>query len=422
MEVLATLVATDVIPGMIYTIYDALVSINQDVSYRDVATIIRDRLQEKQRSLPKNKNKLINNRIDTKLIYILNKYCDSWYQGLHDYLKDTGVDEESINKIVSRKLDIAIHACQEESREVIEFNTKNHATPNGVLEKGHFVFMVLMKDNLFKAISDYKEKLPAQTFYDWVYSMALELSKIVTSKGKQLAGNIPYEKFTAETHASLFGLMVRNVIKVHSDKGREVCEEGVCLYAKQRGARMSKRALKNGDEPTMLNYMAYGEWKPVEGTMDIREAAKSPSAITRVYKCPWNVTWQRLGFMEEGQLYCKHIDKNLAIGFSSELNLGINGNQMEGDEYCEFIYNGAELSSENQEKLSRKRSSLGDTCIKDWEYHSMHLFSTIGGIIKEKFEDGEEIIDSILDDFASIYSGYAKEILIDSKRIDFSEI
>jgi len=422
MEVLATLVATDVIPGTIYTIYDALTSIDLDISYKDVATIFRDRLQEKQKSLPKNQNKLINQDIDTKIIYILNKYCDSWYQGLHDYLIYTGVEENSINRIVSRKLDIAIHACQEESREVIEFNAKKHATPNGVLEKGHFVFRVLMKEKLLKVISDYKKKLPDHSFYDWVYSMAIETSKIVAAKGKQLAGNAPYERFTAKTHASLFGLMVRNVIKVHGEKGREVCEEGVQLYAKQRGARMGKRAMKNGDKRTMLNYMAYGEWKPVSGTMDIRESAQSPSVVTRVYKCPWNVTWQKLGFMEEGRLYCKHVDKNLAIGFSGELNLGINGNQMEGDEYCEFIFNGAELNEKNREKLDKKRTSLGDSCIKDWEYHSMHLFSAISGLIKERFEDGEEIIDNILDDFVSVYSKNAGDILIDSKGIDFSDI
>lgn len=422
MEVLATLVATDVIPGTIYTIYDALVSVNQEIPYTDIATIFRDRLQENHKTLPKNQNELIIKDIDTKLIYILNKYCDSWYKGLHDYLKETGVKEESINKIVSRKLDIAIHACQEEPREVIEFNSKNHATPNGVLEKGHFVFRVLMKDKLFRTISDYKENLPSQTFYDWVYNMAVETSEIVTLKGKQLAGNMPVERFSAKTHASLFGLIVRNVMKVHGDSGREVCEEGVQLYAKQRGGRMGKRALVNGDELSMLNYMAYGEWKPVSETMDIREAAKIPSAITRVYKCPWNVTWQKLGFMEEGRLYCKHIDKNLVTGFDKDLKLGINGNQMEGDEYCEFIFNGAELSEENQKALNNKRAALGDSCIKDWEYHSMHLYSTMCSLVIESFNDGEQIVSNILGDFVAIYSKEAGDILVKSKEINFNEI
>ena len=409
-------------PGTIYTVYDALVFADREVPYRDVATIFRNRLQEIRSELPANMNELSNKDIDPVIIGILSRYCEAWYQGLCDFLADTGVEEKSIHKIVSRKLDIAIHACQEEPREIIENNAKKHATPDGVLEKGHFVFKVLMRDKLFDMIANYPNLLPEDDFYNWVYSMAIETSKIVAAKGKQLTGQNPPGKFTAETHAALFGILIRNSLKIGGDSAGKVCEEGVRLYGLQRGARMGKRALQNGDDLTMLNYMAYGEWKPSEGQFDIRETAQVPSAVTRVYKCPWQVTWEKLGFLEEGRLYCKYIDKNLALGFSREINLGINGNQMEGDEYCEFVYNDARLDDENRARLTEKRAKLGDSCIKGWEYHSMHLFNTIGSIIKEKLENGDGILDKTLKDFTMLYGENAGEVLLKADSVDFEVI
>ena len=230
------------------------------------------------------------------------------------------------------------------------------------------------------------------------------------------------KKFTEETHAVLFGILIRNALQMGGSSAVNVCEEGIQLYGRQRGMRMGKRALMNDDDLSMLNYMAYGEWKPSEGQFDIRETAQIPSVVTRVYKCPWQVAWEKFGFLEEGRLYCKHIDKNLVLGFNQELRLGINGNQMEGDEYCEFVYNDAEMNNENRKKLAEKRVLLGDSCIKDWEYHSMHIFDTISGLIKEKLKNGQEIVNKVINDFTSIYGKQAGEILEKAKEIDFDSI
>ena len=83
---------------------------------------------------------------------------------------------------------------------------------------------------------------------------------------------------------------------------------------------------------------------------------------------------------------------------------GINGNQMEGDEYCEFIYNDAKLDCENCVKLNEKRMKLGDSCIRDWEYQSMHLF-ILSVVLSKRNLKMDGILDKTIKDFTMLYGG-----------------
>ena len=228
-------------------------------------------------------------------------------------------------------------------------------------------------------------------------------------------------RFTPGTHALLFGLLVRNAVKTCGDEAVAVCEDGLKRYAMQRGKRMALRTKKHGDELTMLNYMAYSEWKSKSGIIDIKEKDQSP-AVTRVYRCPWYETWKRFGFLEEGRLYCRHIDKYLLKGYNNSLKLELKSILTKGNDFCEFVWYGVAMNDTDRSYLTKKKEYLGDSCIMNWEYHCMHLFKTVGEAIENGLEKGGVAIDRAVDEFSKICGSQAVKILRKSQDYDFNVI
>ena len=194
-------------------------------------------------------------------------------------------------------------------------------------------------------------------------------------------------KYTARDHAYVYGVIAQEIVKVCPD-APDVLREAIMVYGLQRGSRMAQTAVAFGDERTMQTYMAYGEWAPAPGEMDICVPEESPSAVWNVKKCPWNQEWTEQGMLDVGKYYCKYVDRELVHGFEPSLELGIGTTQTNGDEYCYFKWNGADMTPEHKAENAEIAKKVGNVRLKTWAYHMGHIYKTMHEIVS-KLKGGE---------------------------------
>ncbi|QTQ13362.1 L-2-amino-thiazoline-4-carboxylic acid hydrolase [Treponema parvum] len=198
----------------------------------------------------------------------------------------------------------------------------------------------------------------------------------------------------ARNHAFIYGVIAEETLK-NDARNEEALIKGIITYGNQRGARMAQLAVMNGKELSMKNYLAFGEWAPAAGEMDVRIAESSPDAVWNVYKCPWNAEWKEKNMLKMGELYCKYVDAALVKGFNNDLELGLDTNQSKGDEFCYFKWNGADMTEENKKDNVDIQKKLGDTRIRLWEYHCGHIYKTLKETLTN--EIGTEKTDDIFE-------------------------
>lgn len=221
--------------------------------------------------------------------------------------------------------------------------------------------------------------------------------------------------------AMLFVLFVRNARAMAGEAGDRAAREGLLLYADQRGRRMRLRADAHGDPATMTHYLLYGEWSALPGTSESENAQLTPVLVTRVHKCPWYSVWQRLGFLREGEMYCRNIDYHLVKGFSPELELGVARVRPDGSPYCEFVWNGCAMDEATSDYLARRRAELGDSCRRDWVYHTRHTFSAMAQTLRA-LPGGESIVRKTMEDFETLYGPAIRRCVEDCAGMDFYAI
>lgn len=198
--------------------------------------------------------------------------------------------------------------------------------------------------------------------------------------------------YTARDHAFVYGVIAQEVLARRPD-GTDVLEEGIKLYGLQRGSRMGQTADAFGDPRTMQTYLAYGEWAPAPGEMEIEVPEESPSAVWNVKKCPWSREWAEQGMLEVGKLYCKYVDRELVHGFHPELDLGIGATQTGGDPYCYFKWNGADLTPEHKAENAAIGQKVGKVRLKTWAYHMAHIYKTMGEVVERRL--GREVREAV---------------------------
>ena len=221
--------------------------------------------------------------------------------------------------------------------------------------------------------------------------------------------------------AMLFALFVRNARAMAGAEGDRAAREGLLLYAGQRGRRMRLRADAHGDPATMTHYLLYGEWSALPGTSETENARLTPVLVTRVHKCPWYTVWQRLGFLREGEMYCRNIDYHLVKGFSPDLELGVARVQADGSLCCEFIWNGCAMDEATSAYLARRRAELGDSCRRDWVYHTRHTFSAMAEKLRA-LPNGEAIVQKTMEDFETLYGPAICRCVEDCTGMDFYKV
>ncbi|MDF2986702.1 MAG: L-2-amino-thiazoline-4-carboxylic acid hydrolase [Eubacterium sp.] len=214
-----------------------------------------------------------------------------------------------------------------------------------------------------------------------------------------------------EHHATLFALLAKYAIEICHEDGKNAVINGVTRYGEERGQRMARRALQNGDELNLVNCQAYGEWRAKQGEMAGGVSKAEPALVTYYNKCAWCEAWKKHGLLEYGKYYCVTIDDAVFHGFRKDFSVRTISNLSWGAESCEFDW-GIPMSDKDYELLTEKRAQLGDSCIRDFNYHTAHLFKTVGRILSEQLGvKGLEAVHKALKTFGDIFgTDYVKAI------------
>ena len=63
------------------------------------------------------------------------------------------------------------------------------------------------------------------------------------------------------------------------------------------------------------------------------------------------------------------------------------------------------MSEEDQERLARKKAELGDSCIKDFNYHTGHVLYSIGDELRHLLgkEMGDKVVNQAVEEFTEIF-------------------
>jgi hypothetical protein len=225
---------------------------------------------------------------------------------------------------------------------------------------------------------------------------------------------------TETHHALLFAWAARAVIqRVGQERGEAAILKATRRYGEQRGRRMALRALVEGYELSMTNFLVFGEWRPSESSKSRSEKLEfGPDVCSCVQVCPWNTAWVEEDLLPYGRLYCKEIDHALVRGYNPELKLEVK-QTLSNDGYpCEFIFHQASL-----EEAGRRSAGLGERAVMPWTYHCGHLYATLSQELIETFgQPGREAVDEAMRLFEARFGEQAARIVRSYQDMDFDNL
>lgn len=216
-----------------------------------------------------------------------------------------------------------------------------------------------------------------------------------------------------EHHAILFAYLAKRAIEICGEEGKEAILAGMTTYGNERGQRMAANALAHGDELSTMTNQAYGEWKPdYDGQMEFGQLRTEPTLQTYISKCAWCDAWKKHGLTEFGKLYCVNVDNAVYQGFRSDFVCTPTTTAMSwGGERCEFDW-GHPLSPGEVSALAEKKKELGTSCMKDFNFHTAHLKSTICQVLVQRLgEDGEKAGKLALKDYTDTFGQEYLDVL-----------
>lgn len=216
-----------------------------------------------------------------------------------------------------------------------------------------------------------------------------------------------------EHHAMLFACFSKHALLLCKDRGKDAILAGVTAYGKERGRRMALNAQKHGDPLTTMTNQAYGEWKPdYPGQMEFGQLRTEPTLQTYISKCAWCEAWKKHGVLEYGRYYCLNVDNAVYQGFRSDFVCTPTTAALSwGGARCEFDW-GRPLTAEENRLLAEKKQELGDSCMKDFTFHTAHLKHTLSRILTDLLGDeGREVTKLALDEYSRLFGREYLDIL-----------
>ena len=208
-----------------------------------------------------------------------------------------------------------------------------------------------------------------------------------------------------ENQAMMFAFLSRAAIVAKAEEGRAAIQAGMKRYGRERGARMAARARANGDPVELWTNQAYGEWKTdYPGQMDFGTLRLEPTYRTYIASCAWCDSWKKYDILEYGREYCVNVDAAVFEGFNCGSECTAVSKAMSwGGKRCDFDW-GVAMSEEDYAKISAKKEELAGSALRDFDYHTAHIYYTICDELRKAFpEDAEEIIEKAVEDYAELY-------------------
>lgn len=223
-----------------------------------------------------------------------------------------------------------------------------------------------------------------------------------------------------KNHALLFAYMTKATAKY--PHGSDVIRKAVCQYGKERGARMAKRARKDGMPTDVGAFLLYGELMPEPKEFILDVPVGIPEVCMENRLCPWSLCWKENKISEVEPLYCIDIDRSLAIGFNPVLNLEMVNGRWKGDEVCRFYFRNKGMSSEAMEKYIINKQKLGNRAKKDWNYHVAHLFYSFFNTIRDSVVNDvyDDIQAHVIRAYQDSFGEYACEDIFQYSSTDFN--
>ncbi len=208
-----------------------------------------------------------------------------------------------------------------------------------------------------------------------------------------------------EHHATLYACFARAAILGLGERGKEGLLEATFTYGLERGRRMAKRALANGDELSVMNSRAYGEWViEFPGQMLFDHLQNEPTYQSSISKCAWTEAWKKHDLLDYGKYYCVNVDDAVFKGFNPDFTCTVLTKTLSfGGDRCDFDW-GEPVSDEDLLSLAKKREELGTSCQRDFSFHTAHLLFSLRTSFCNLFPDeGEGIVEKALTDYAGFF-------------------
>ena len=208
-----------------------------------------------------------------------------------------------------------------------------------------------------------------------------------------------------ENQAMMFALLCKYTVLAKGEEGREIIQKGMKRYGRERGARMAARAGNNGDPVCLWTNQAYGEWKPGA----------------------WCEAWKKYDILEYGREYCVNVDAAVYEGFGGGFGCDavctpVSKAMSWGGEICRFDW-GLPLSSDDQARIAEKKAELGTDAMKDFAYHTAHIFCAVTDEICKAFPDeSKQIIDKAVGDYIEIFGQEDYDAMLEYSPADFQSV
>ena len=208
-----------------------------------------------------------------------------------------------------------------------------------------------------------------------------------------------------ENQAMMFAFLSKYTIIAKGEEGRNVIQEGMKRYGRERGARMAARARANGDPVDLWTNQAYGEWKPdYPGQMEFGNLHTEPTLVTYISKCAWCEAWKKYDILEYGREYCVNVDAAVYEGFGcGAVCTRLTTSMSWGGDRCDFDW-GKPLSEEELKKIADKKAELGTSAMRDFDFHTAHIYYAITDTIRKAFpDDADDIIGKAARDYVDLF-------------------
>lgn len=227
-----------------------------------------------------------------------------------------------------------------------------------------------------------------------------------------------------ENQAMMFALLCKYTVLAKGEEGRKVIQEGMKRYGRERGVRMAMRARANGDPVTLWTNQSYGEWKPdFAGQMQFGTVHTEPTLVTYISKCAWCEAWKKYDILEYGREYCVNVDAAVYEGYGCGAKCTPVTTAMSwGGDCCQFDW-GLPLTEDEVQKIAGKKAELGTTAMKDFAYHTAHIYCAITDTICKAFPgESHEIIDKAVSDYIDLFGREEFDALLEYSPEDFQTV